>query len=67
MMPFQLPENGMRIAGPSEKDLLALIATSLDAMLQLQARIAIGWDAADAIADMGLTVKPIPEKPTETI
>lgn len=51
---------GMKlVAAPPEQQLLEVMRGTLDAMLQLQCRIAVGWDPKEAVKDMGLNV-PLP-------
>ncbi len=62
--PDKLAVAGVRQATPSE-ELLVNVLKTLDSMLQLQCRIALGWAPAEAIKDMKLNVPlPTPEQAT---
>jgi hypothetical protein len=56
---------GVQLQQPSpEQQLLIQIAQTIDALLQLQARIAMGWNPSEAVRDMGMRV-PEPPNPAD--
>jgi hypothetical protein len=46
----------------TQQMILMKMYQEIAAMFQLQARIALGWDPAEAVVDMKLNVPPPPQK-----